>query len=375
MKKYSPHLFSFLLLAFLSLALSAQKSLSDQRWRDLVHDQPDEWFSSDEAGAVAENVLLYQRDIGGWPKNTPIHRVVSDDQKEDLLELKSSTEDVTTDNGAIYTEMVFLSRIYKATKQEKYKESFLKALNYLFEAQYENGGWPQYYPMRKGYYTHITFNDNSMVNIMNIMKGISTASDMFSIIADEKTRMKASEAYKKGLDIILKTQYVKNGELTVWCAQHDEVSLEPAKARSYELPSLSGSESAGIVLLLMEIDHPSPEIILSVQSAVKWFDEAKVSGIRIENYTNMVGERDRRVVADPDAPDMWGRFCELSDNRPFFCSRDGIKKYSLEEISHERRNGYGWYSDSPQKVLKEYKIWQPLWAPSDNVLSKQISNS
>lgn len=350
MKKYVSSLFSFLLIASFSCVLSAQKSLSDLRWRDLVHSQPDEWFGSDEAFRVAENVLLYQRDVGGWLKNTSMHRVLTEDQKEDLRELKSSTDDVTTDNGATYTEMIFLSRMYKETKQNSYKKAFLRGLDYMLDAQYENGGWPQFYPLRKGYYTHITFNDNSMVNIMKVMKGIAEGSDMFSIVVDEKTRLKASKAYKKGIEIILKTQYKQNGTLTVWCAQHDEITLEPAQARSYELPSLSGSESTDIVLLLMGIDQPSKEVVNAIQSAVTWFDKAKISGIRVERYTTEDGKRDRRVVEDENAPYMWGRFCGLSDNRPFFCSRDGIKKYSLAEISHERRNGYSWYSNNPLAV-------------------------
>lgn len=369
MRKNATYLFSFLLIASFSLVLSAQKSLSDLRWRDLVHSQPNEWFGSDEAIWVAENVLLYQRDIGGWPKNTPMHWVLTEDQKEDLRELKSSTDDVTTDNSATYTEMIFLSRMYKETKHAAYKEAFLKGLDYMLEAQYENGGWPQYYPLREGYYTHITFNDNAMVNIMKVMKGISERSDMFSIIVEKKTRLKAAEAYEKGIEIILKTQYKQNGELTVWCAQHDEETLEPVKARSYELPSLSGSESSDIVLLLMDIEKPSNDVINAIQSAVQWFDKAKISGIRVERYTTEDGKRDRRVVEDENAPYMWGRFCGLSDNRPFFCSRDGIKKYSLAEISHERRNGYGWYSNNPLAVLEEYKKWQPKWAPDNNVIS------
>ncbi len=41
-------------------------------------------------------------------------------------------------------------------------------------------------------------------------------------------------------------------------------------------------------------------------------------------------KKDRVLVDDPDAPGLWPRYCELEDNRPFFCNRDGIKVYSLE---------------------------------------------
>ena len=44
------------------------------------------------------------------------------------------------------------------------------------------------------------------------------------------------------------------------------------KARSYELPSISGAESVGVIRFLMELDEPSPEIIAAVQGAISWFN-------------------------------------------------------------------------------------------------------
>ncbi len=363
-------LFAFLLSLIFSLTSSTQQNFNDLKWKNVVHDQPDSWYGSDEAIRVAENVLLYQRDIGGWPKNTAMHVVLSKAKKKELRELQSLGKGATTDNGATVLELDFLSKVYRKTKDDQYKKAFLRGINYLLEAQYDNGGWPQFFPPRKGYYTHITYNDNSMVNIMNVMNAIAGKSARFSIIADDATVLKAKTAFDKGIEIILKTQYKQNGVLTVWCAQHDESTFEPAQARSYELPSLSGGESAGIVLLLMKLERPSPEIVFAIQSAVTWFDKVKITGIRIERFITNEGIEDRKVVADKDAPAVWARFSELSDNRPFFCDRDGIKKYSLAEIGQERRNGYSWYGNAPQKVLVEYNSWQPKWASDKNVLSK-----
>lgn len=87
----------------------------------------------------------------------------------------------------------------------------------------------------------------------------------------------------------------------------------------------------------------------------------------MESFTNKDGLKDRKIVAEKDAPPMWARFYELEDNRPFFCDRDGIKKYSLAEIGYERRNGYSWYGTGPQRVLDEYKKWQAKWAPGKTV--------
>jgi pectinesterase len=351
------------ILAFLFLysVSTAQSKLDSLKWKHVVYSQPDDWYGSAEAARVAENVLLYQRNVGGWPKNTPFHQMLTEMQKNDLRKLQSVGEGATTDNNATTMEMTFLSKVYKKNKDERYKNAFLKGLDYLLEAQYENGGWPQFYPLRKGYYTHITYNDDSMVHIMELIKAVAENKGVYSIPVDDARVKRCGKAFEKGISVILKTQYKQNGIPTVWCAQHDEVTLEPAKARSYELPSLSGAESAGIVLMLMKLENPSKEIIKAVKSAVAWFEKAKITGFKIEYFINKDGLKDRGIVADKNAPVLWARFNELADNRPFFCDRDGIKKYALAEIGYERRNGYSWYGNGPQEVLNRYPKWQSKW--------------
>lgn len=150
----------------------------------------------------------------------------------------------------------------------------------------------------------------------------------------------------------------QNGELTVWCAQHDRVTLEPCKARAYELPSLSGQESDNIVLLLMSLPDPSAEIVKSIEGAIKWFQKSEIKGLQKEYFTNSEGKKDYRMIPCEDCPTLWARFYELETNRPFFCDRDGIKKYDISEIGHERRNGYSWYNKDGRKVLKRYEKWK-----------------
>ena len=36
-----------------------------------------------------------------------------------------------------------------------------------------------------------------------------------------------------------------------------------------------------------------------------------------------------RTIPCEDCPTLWARFYELETNRPFFCDRDGIKKYDI----------------------------------------------
>lgn len=358
MKKIHKNLILLFLISALSTGLKAQ--ILDHSWKAVVNNKDKAWFATDEAKAVAENVLLFQRNIGGWPKNTKMQKPLSEDEKKALLAKKAIPDGCTTDNGATYLEMIFLSNMYRQVPDKRYEAAFLQALNYLLEAQYENGGWPQYYPKTKGYYAHITYNDDSMVHILELLREIINKKDPISIKPDSAVMLRVEKAFKKGIDCILKTQYKQKGVLTGWCAQHDVTTLLPAKARAYELPSLSGQESAGIVLLLMSLNKPSEEVKNSINSAVAWFEKTQIKGWRQERY-DTAGVREKRLVADPSAPALWARFMELEDNTPFFCDRDGIKKATMFEIGQERRNGYGWYSEAPNKVFKKYPAWKAKW--------------
>ncbi|MDQ6471712.1 pectate lyase [Flavobacterium sp. LHD-80] len=345
----------FLLFA-LSFGLNAQSNYKS--WPDVIRKNDASWFGTEEAKKVAENVLLYQRDIGGWPKNIAMQDELTPQQKKDLIALKKTAVETTTDNGATCQEMLFMSRMYAQVKDERYKESFLKGLNYLLEAQYNNGGWPQFYPLKKGYYTHITYNDDSMVNILNVMKQISEETDFYSIKPSKEIVQKAKKAFDKGIDCILKTQYKQNGILTAWCAQHDEFTLAPANARAFELASLSGYESTKIVLLLMSIEKPSREIINAVKSAQEWFEKTKITNLEEKRILDEKGKIvDKKMIPTTNAGPIWARFMDLETNEPFFCDRDGVKKKSLDQIGSERRNGYSWYSDAPKEVLKKYPAW------------------
>jgi PelA/Pel-15E family pectate lyase len=349
------------------------------RWEEVAMRMPSSWYGSDEAKLVAENVLISQKEIGGWAKNEPYHHIFSDSLKAHYMETKAE-KGGTFDNGSTLTELRFLAKVYSSTKDERYKQAFEKGLNYIFSAQYKNGGWPQYYPVKdpkdeilldktEPYSMHITYNDDAIVNIMTFLKEIFSGNEEFaSLIIDKDTKLKAKKTFDKGVECILKTQIVVDNKRTVWCAQHNEKTLLPANARAYELASFSGSESVGIVLLLMNIDNPSKSTIASINGAVKWFEDHKIEGIKIGSETDNTGRRNRIVVEDKNAPPIWGRFHDLETGKPFFCSRDGIKRNSMAEISSERRNGYSWYTYAPQRVLTKYPEWQQKWTPNENIL-------
>ena len=308
-----------------------------------------EWFQSEEGRRIADNVLTWQTPHGGWPKNRDTASEPFDGKSEDLH--------ATFDNSATTGELRFLARAFRATNAPRYQQAFLKGLSHILEAQYPNGGWPQFYPLSKGYHRHITFNDNAMIRILELLRDVSESSDYQFLKTEYRT--KAEAAVTKGIDCILHTQIKQNGKLTTWCAQHDEKTLAPAWARSYEPPSLSGAESVGVVRFLMSLEAPTPEIIAAVEGAVEWFRSVAIHGMRLDKFTGAAGQNDRRIVADPDAGPLWARFYEIGTNRPIFLDRDSVVRYSFSEIGHERRNGYAYYGNWAAKLLTdEYPQWR-----------------
>ncbi|WP_321334739.1 pectate lyase [uncultured Bacteroides sp.] len=328
-----------------------------KNWVKLVPKLKDDFYHSKEAVRIADNVLLYQQTTGGWPKNIFMPAELTEAEKQAVIASQNDVNESTIDNSATSTEIEYLARTYQTTKNAHYKEAVLKGIGYLLKAQYANGGWPQFYPRPKGYYIEITYNDNAMFNVMELLREVYEGKAPYTFIPNE-TKEKAHTAFNKGIDCILKTQVRHNGKLTVWCAQHDHITLKPAKARAYELPSLSGQESDNLTLLLMSLPNPSKEIKEAIEGAVAWFKESEIKNTTKEYFTNKEGRKDYRMTSCTNCPPIWARFYDLDTNRPFFCDRDGIKVSSISDIGYERRNGYGWYNSDGIKLFQEYAKWK-----------------
>lgn len=340
------------------------------RFKQISRNMPAEWYGSAEGIAAADSVLKYQFPSGGWGKNMDWHKAPEGKkikEKQQIWEAIHSKDGVgaTIDNGATTTEMLLLAKVYDATKKSKYKKAFVKGLNYLLEAQYENGGWPQFYPFKPAnkeghpfYSNHITFNDDAMYLVMKALRDIYEDQEPYAALKlSDKEKARARSAYKKGIDCILKCQIKKNGKLTVWCQQHDEHTFEPAGARSYEHPSFTAcNETSNIIKLLMDEPNPSDEIVNAVTSAIEWLKAHALKDVAIEEYENKDGKYDRRLV-HKFGSEVWARYYDLETEEPYVCDRDGIKQPGMEYISYERRIGYGWYGTNTQKVISQYPKW------------------
>lgn len=309
--------------------------------------QSTDWFNSAEGKRIMDIIVSFQTPSGGWSKRTDMSK-----EKRKIGQAFGTEKDYipTFDNGATSTQLSLLAKAYSATSNETYLRAFNRGLDYVISAQYPNGGWPQSFPLRGGYHDYITYNDALMRDLMKILLGVAKAKNEYSFVS-EAQQASARRSLDLALDCVLKTQVKVNGVLTVWGAQHDVKTLAPAKARAYEMASLTSSESVWMLDFLMDLENPSPEIVKSVHAAAKWYEKTKITGkawIR----------GDMQLTADPNAAPVWSRFYEIGTNKPIFGDRDDSIHYDIGKVSEERRKGYAWFTTSPNNVLKKYAKWK-----------------
>ncbi|HQZ94971.1 MAG TPA: pectate lyase [Pyrinomonadaceae bacterium] len=330
------------------------------QWGGDILKMPALWYQTDEAARIGDQLLVYQKDNGGWEKNSDHAAMLTQAEKNALLAKRADISETTIDNRTSYTQVAYLGKLITAsllktsppTNFPKYKESFNKGLDYLLSSQYENGGFPQFFPLKRGYYTHITFNDDAMIGVLTVLRDIGNAKDDYKFV-DEGRRAKAAAAAAKALPLILKLQVEIGGKKTVWVQQYDEVTLKPAWARKFEPPCLTSSESVGIVRYLMA-EKQTPEITAAIEAAIKWFESTKLTGIKWERVNG-----NNVVVPDKAAKPIWARFYEFETMKPIFIGRDSVIKYDVAQIEAERRNGYAWYIENPRNLIEiEYPKWK-----------------
>ena len=349
-----------LTLVFVSASAAAQPDGFDQsvnRWLKANRGQSYPRFEPAQFREIADNILAYQNEDGGWPKN--LDMMAKCDPDSVVQALKPRYRNSTLDNGSIYTQIAYLSEAYRVTGDERYRDGAQRGVEYILSIQYPHGGW------RGWDVDAITFNDNVMTGVLWLWLDILQEKPLYAWVGPE-LRGRIRQSWERGLDLLLRCQWVRDsGEKTIWPQQCDHETLAPVGARAFELPGLVSGESATIVQLLMRIKNPSPEVIEAVEAAVAWYDKTKITGKRIVTVDVPEGlpedrsvKKNRLLVDDPDADPIWARYYEADRDEYFFATRERRKVRSLEEVPAERRVGYAWYNDYGNKLLEKYPAWR-----------------
>ncbi|MGD9497455.1 MAG: pectate lyase [Armatimonadota bacterium] len=163
-------------------------------------------------------------------------------------------------------------------------EATMAALEFLLEAQGDDGGWPQRYPLAgRGYGDFVTLNDNTLRDCADVMM----------IAWRNYGDQRYYDAVVRCGEFLIKAQLPE--PQATWAQQYD-ADLRPAWARRFEPPAACGGESFGAMRQLMDIALFTGEerFLAPLPAAMDWFERSRLPNGR------------------------WARFYELKTNRPLY---------------------------------------------------------
>ena len=270
----------------------------------------------DHAMAAGAALAASQLESGGW------------DYRFDFSNPKAfKSRNVSTfDDNTSQSVLSFLLALGKHCKGRSPRERSIRnasdyGLNKLLEAQYPNGAWPQRYdgvpktiqdypilrarypeiwsrtyPKEK-YMNHYTFNDNSHRDCVLLALEAHRVT----------TEKKFLEAALRGGDFILLAQMP--APQPAWAQQYN-ACMEPAWARRFEPPSITGGESVGACRTLIDLYLATgkEKYLKAAAPAVQWFQK------------NSIGRN------------QWARFYELKTNRPLYFTKSYVLTYEDDDL-------------------------------------------
>lgn len=178
------------------------------------------------------------------------------------------------DSGTAEAAQFFL-RLFLARREGRYRKPLDRAIAFMIDSQYDNGGWPQRFPFvadrpvlhgRPDYTRHITFNDDvAAENIKFLLMVWQTLGDR-----------RALNAVKRAMNVFVVTQ--QPAPQAGWGLQHDAVTLRPVGARSYEPESLAPQTTAANIAMLLDFYEwtAEPRFLARLPEAFDWLESVRL---------------------------------------------------------------------------------------------------
>jgi PelA/Pel-15E family pectate lyase len=315
------------------------------------------WFASDEAKRLVDTVISYQTPAGGWSKAVDY----SAGPRQPGTHWTSQAGDPwhycgTLDNRSTTEQIKFLAGVHTATGRADAAAAAVRGIQWLCDAQFPNGGWPQNYPVESGYHEAITLNDDAMLHAMEVVRAIAQKKPPF-VFVDDPLRERARRSFDAAIACLAAAHVKVDGKPTVWGAQHDPLTLAPVAARKKEPPSLSGSESAALLKFLMRDGPTDPLVTAMVEAGLHWLEAHRITGLR--KTKNAAGKTD--YIADPASSEIyWARFYDVQTGRPLFAGADdGVVYPTFGEMAAKNKVAYDYFTTKPADVIaKEVARWR-----------------
>jgi len=204
-------------------------------------------------------------------------------------------------------------------KDEDLHHATLYGLQFVLNAQFPNGAWPQRWPLWPEHFSaYYTFNDKAINDCITVML------QAYIIYGDERY----FTAAKKGGDFIILSQLPK--PQAGWAQQYDW-DMRPAGARVFEPPACNGSVTVSNIATLVTLYRATEDgrYLAPIPAAIEWLQASRLGNGR------------------------WARFYELETNRPLYVTKDDEVVYVYDDRT---RAGYAWQGDyGIERMITEYE--------------------
>jgi PelA/Pel-15E family pectate lyase len=254
---------------------------------DCFHATGDAYYY-EAAGDVAAALIDAQHPAGGWNYLHDFAGEASTRRWYDTIgkngwrleEFHHYYGNATFDDSGTAEAAYFFLRLYLERREARYREPFERALGFVLDSQYDNGGWPQRFPFvedrpvlhgRPDYTRHITFNDDVAAENIRFLLLVWQA------LGDQR----ALDAVRRAMNIFVMTQ--QPAPQAGWGLQHDAETLRPVGARSYEPDALAPQATAGNIALLLDFYEwtGAPRFLARLPEAFQWLESVRLEAAEV----------------------------------------------------------------------------------------------
>jgi hypothetical protein len=266
---------------------------------------------------AAHALVRGQNELGGWEHKIHFDRPPSDE--------------VSFDDDQTQSAIRFLMAIDQVVEDPEIRNAVDRSLAMMLRAQMNHGGWPHKYPKRNDYHDFATYNDRGIANCLAVMI--------------DAHRHYGKDAYKASIDrtgwFILLSQLPP--PQPGWAQQYNDY-LQPAWARAFEPPAVCPQVTVQNLQVLMDLHQLTGKdrYLEPIPDALSWVDACRL----------------------PNG--LWPRFVEIGTGKPLYYDRGRIRVDSMEDLSLERRTGYGYETDLSKAIARARERFKQLGMGSES---------
>ena len=286
---------------------------------DAYHATGDEYYY-ESACKVARCIMHGQKPSGGWnymfdyesEETTKKWYATIGRQAWRLEEFQHYYGNATFDDEATMHCAEFLLRIYLEKKNAEFYVALQKAIGFFLQSQYDNGGWPQRYPLmydhpfrgKADYSSFVTINDDVMPRNIEFL-----------------IQCYRSLGMKELKEPILKAMYCLRDlqqplPLAGWADQYAVKDLKPAHARSYEPRAVNTGTTVAMIRQMIHFYQLTGDksFLKGIPNAIRFLESVQLP-------SEMAAQLGRRTLGEGDI--FMPRFLNPDSGKPMYVHRKG----------------------------------------------------